>query len=395
MPAPSRLRDFKPRFMAQAVAVVRRQHPHTADAFATPGEDVVSGVRAALRLANDEPAIRALAQRFEPLQLRATVRVAASDAVLVVRQRAGAVLSYRPRRDLLRDAWRLLIGYSPAPELESFLRLGGRAFGWKDLADTTYLQERFHAWFGADALTAGVANDSIALGVSDVDAWLATVSIPSHSPLATEVWRHLLVFCPASQFPRFSVATVVARADASPSDVRMGFAKNYLEGLAHREKWAEPVLVWILRVCGEPGSGGAQTAFWRTISASVRDQFRLWVQEKTLHDFFQRHGDTSGRFAFWRRYARFWKDVHTALDDRVMVMDFEGVGVVEFAEVGNAGYVYRQNAFRSVLSDNPRTLSEYKNKDLAVGRVFHFPNWEVRAAALVEPLIARREPGAR
>ena len=390
MVSEGQLKRFKPALTLQALAVVRREHPLSVDSPQTPSDDVVSRVRIALKRAGDETSLRTTAQAFAPLELRAVLRLVAIDPDRDVKGRGEWVLNYRARRDLLRDAWALLLAYHPVVELESFVRSSGKQFGWKDLASATYLEDRFRAWFAAQGLVVGMASDCEQLGVADVDAWLTTVAVDPRTALASGVWRQVLVAGSASFLSRHKASVLIARADTFPSEIRAGFGRNYLESLGTRDEWAEPVLIWIRRIFGVPAAGDVQTPFWRAISSKVRGEFRLWVQEQTLKDFFQKHADTAGRFKFWKRYSKFWREVYTAIDGRVMVMDFGGVGVIEFAEVGNAAYVYDDKGLKGIVAGNPRAIGEFKDQAVAIGRVFHFQNWEYRAAGLIEPLLRRR-----
>jgi hypothetical protein len=204
------------------------------------------------------------------------------------------------------------------------------------------------------------------------------------------VWMDVLTAGSAALLARMQPDLLVSTGANFPTEVQSAFAHRYLVELKARPHWSDLVCRWIRRQFGVPASGESQTPFWRRMPAPVRDEFRRWAQEQTLSEFFRTHGDTAGRFQFWRRFSSQWHDVYAALDNRVMVMDFNEFGVIEFAQVGNAAYVYDAQSFSYILSCNPRSIAEFKNKSLVHERILHFEGWQYRADAVLLSLLKRR-----
>ena len=118
-----------------------------------------------------------------------------------------------------------------------------------------------------------------------------------------------------------------------------------------------------------------------------------------LRLFFDNAKDPHGRFEFWRSFIDDMDDAKPALDELVMLIDFGKFGVVEFAKVGNAAYVYGATEFASLWKraevakhpsylkhprDTLRFPSAGPNKD---GRIIHMENWQARYRRWIERLL--------
>jgi hypothetical protein len=331
------------------------------------------------------------ARRFTTAELKAAIYLVASDEQQVIRNRVIGVTQERMRRDLLPLSWRLLIERYSSLELETVARLLISSFGIDNICgDNSYQRSRIENWLRHARLASGVAIDFDASGAGDLDAWLGAVALSPRGALARAVWIDVLTVGSAALLARMQPDLLVSRAATFPTEVQSAFGHRYLVELKARPHWSDFVCRWIRRQFGIPASGEGQTPFWRRLPAPVRDEFRRWVQEQTLSEFFRTHGDTAGRFQFWRRFSSHWHDVHAVLDNRVMVMDFNEFGVIEFAEVGNAAYVYDAHSFSYILARNPRSIAEFKNKSLVHERILHFEGWQYRADAVLLPLLRRR-----
>jgi hypothetical protein len=386
------LENFAPAHLLGVLPTLREAHPRLGTQERVPGSELLQRVRTRLLQAPTASALAALASRMQPAELRATLHLIALDDMTLIRSRALLVANKRPRKDLLPLAWRLLVEHYPRQELEEHFRSAARLFGLSGLA-STYQQKRVTAWLTESSLDAEITADFGRSSARDLDGWLETGGIPSRAGLTRAVWARVLTQGSAGTLAQMRQDLLVSRAATFPTAVQQAFGRHYLTVLQGRRRWAEVVLVWIWRQFGVPAKTTDQGPFWRQVPEPVRDEFRRWTQEQTLAEFFTRVGDTGGRFQFWRQYSSRWVEVYAALDDRVMVIDFGSVGVVEFAQVGNAAYVYDGGDFHRILSDNPRFLGDFKDIMRARCRILHFTGWQTDAARLMGNLLgpARRD----
>lgn len=385
--SPVPLQTFRPARLLEALQSVRVQHVRKlGDSPSDVDGAWLEALRDRIAAARSQAAVQALALSLAPRELWGTLELVAKDQDPIIRERCQQILSLRNRKDLLKPGWRLLIHYS-GRELEGFVRSAGGRHGWDVIDGASYMVERFTRWFSRPELVQGMTDDMAALRVAEPDEWFAMVGVPVRSALANSVWREVLVHGSKEAFGTISQVRLIERAKLMPSEVQAAFGRNYFRRLPIRELWQDVALRFVRHQFGVPTTGPDQTPFWRHIAKEQQDAFRLWVQEQVLYDFFRTHGDTSGRFQFWRRYAKHWKEVFSTLEDTAMVMDFGHVGVIEFAEVGNAAYVYDARDFRRIMTSHGRRPADYKEQGLALHRVLHGDGWQYRAQYDMDRLI--------
>jgi hypothetical protein len=385
------LAAFLPAQILEALGRVRGQHAQIVGQPPLAINELIARVRKVLAGCDTAAAVAETATKFTTAELKASIYLVASDEQQVIRNRVIGVIRERTRRDLLPLSWRLLVERYSSPELETVARLLITSFGIDEICgDNAYQRSRMENWLRHGRLASGVALDFDVIGAVDLDAWLEAVALPQRGALARAVWTDVLIGGSAGLLARMRPDLLVSHAASFPTEVQSGFACRYLVELKARPHWADVICRWIRRQFGVPARGEDQTPFWRRMPDPVRDEFRRWAQEQTLSGFFSAHGDTAGRFQFWRRFSSQWHDVYAALDNRVMVMDFNEFGVVEFAEVGNAAYIYDAQSFSYILSRNPRSIAEFKSKSLVYERILHFEGWQYRADLVLVPLLKRR-----
>lgn len=117
-----------------------------------------------------------------------------------------------------------------------------------------------------------------------------------------------------------------------------------------------------------------------------------WLQERRLQEFFSLEGGHHGkeRFAFWRRYLGGVKDLHINARAGRLFMEFEGAGIVEFLQTGNATYVYLPDYFAQLRSKDAARPAEkheaFKYKQRALDTWSHTSNWQDNFTSSLERL---------
>ena len=181
----------------------------------------------------------------------------------------------------------------------------------------------------------------------------------------------------------------VEKVRVAPIETKIAFVGNYLGSLRTKDAWNDDVLRWINTQFGKPLVGEQQPLFWRGIPGEVRDEYRRWLMERELRDFFAQHGDSGGRFQFWKLFEDHWKEISSSHDHRVLMLDFGEIGVIEFADVGNAAYVYRKEDFDRMVRRSTSSYSSLKDRELTIARIIHREGWQRIHAPIVSKLLRK------
>ena len=100
-----------------------------------------------------------------------------------------------------------------------------------------------------------------------------------------------------------------------------------------------------------------------------------------LSQFFEECPDNE-RFEFWQQFIPHLQEVRGDLDYQRLFLDFGSFGIIEFAESGNAAYVYNARDFREFQEMNfdkrPRNHASLKNKSRSIKRLNHRGGWQHR-----------------
>ena len=101
--------------------------------------------------------------------------------------------------------------------------------------------------------------------------------------------------------------------------------------------------------------------------------------------FFEQAGDNE-RFLFWKEYMPLMKDVWGESVNKRLFIDFGGFGVIEFAETGNASYVYPTKIFEKFLKTGLQSRvvnSALKDRELCINRIHHSSRWRPKARRMM------------
>ncbi len=123
---------------------------------------------------------------------------------------------------------------------------------------------------------------------------------------------------------------------------------------------------------------------WDAIDLENRKCFLRWLNLRIMSDFFAEAGDNE-RFRFWEQFALELDEARSIKikDNTVAFLVFEEVFVVEFAQVGNAAYVYPRNyyeaRFKHFATGKQMVYNESRLKDSTnLFRILHGGNWQSR-----------------
>ena len=391
-----RLASFRPVAVEETLEAVRRDHPIVGTAIPTPETDLLAVVRQRL-LDATEAGLNQLAFDFKAIELRACLKLLCMAEHPIVHERAVEIVRFRPRPDLLRPAWSLLVNHYPVERLEALVTKLGATYNWKGLAPGPRSVARFEAWFGKEKLLSGMIEDFIRTDSTDLDEWLDGNEIDPTSNLAGQLWIEVLRRAERKLIEKLGHLTLLTRAERETAAVQRIFQRKYLEELEDRNGWNEGVLKWIRNQHRVPNRGTNQSEFWRSVSDPVRTEFRRWANESILRAYFDEIDDPHGRFVFWKQYIDHIEDAAVELDGQVGLIDFGHFGVVEFSRIGNAAYVYPASAFDRIrnvwgsneggFKDRHRTVDRPSKGPNGDGRMIHVSDWQSRYRSWIWELI--------
>ncbi len=105
--------------------------------------------------------------------------------------------------------------------------------------------------------------------------------------------------------------------------------------------------------------------------------YKQALMKNSLSSFFEIYSDNE-RFQFWSQYLSGMKNLQADEEDGRLFLDFGNFGIIEFAAVGNAAYVYDSEYFQQLAQKNfARSTKhiELKNKQRALHRIHHSKGW--------------------
>jgi len=384
-----RIASFQPHKLLEVIKDVRRDHPDSEVSTKTVSADLLNQVRFKLRAARRDQ-LNALADSLMPRELKAALQLLCMNEDEIIHNRADAILRYRPRKDLVKPAWRFLLANYPVDRLESLFGFYLEHFGYDFIGGVEY-GVRLRRWLSAKRLVSGLFEEFSESAKKDIEGWLRDARIPDWAQLKSEFWRELLGSAPRNLIDAIGHEILLDRAQKETIAVQRSFASNYLIQLGGRESWSFIVLRWIRDQFGvPPKSEDGLTPFWRRIPYEIRREFRRWVNETTIQQFFDRIRDPHGRFKFWKEFIDEIEEAEVVLADAAMLMDFGKFGVVEFSEKGNAAYVYRRITFqRFKMMEFLRSVSDLKDQTVAEDRIIHSGSWEEKYRPKIKHLLRR------
>jgi hypothetical protein len=162
--------------------------------------------------------------------------------------------------------------------------------------------------------------------------------------------------------------------------------------------WDEPAFKWIAKRFGDLDFRNP-VDFWRRteqLSEGILRELAAWRALRTLQTFFKSIHDPHGRFAFWKdRFGDQIVGAGTVADGQAAYLHLPPLVVVEFANVGNAAYVYPDSLLNWVESRRSSTERSYKDRARLAklagtdteARIIHAEGWQRTAADMLNRLI--------
>jgi hypothetical protein len=374
--------------LQEALEEVKQRHFRLSDPTAPPAEDRLSKLIArilATPIAEHPEVARSLTDDD------ATILVHAFELDLSPENLAtiGAVMAMRPLPRQLVQAWIVLRNHPTTKHLHKTMRGISAAIGDGVLASDSTLSRLGKIW-GAEHLPTSLVAD-LAAGEETVRGWCesdwgAGLEVKPESPLALAMRGFVLAYGERSVLLRHQLVELSAWfEDIIPSSLELS-AQNYIRQLESSEwDWAR-ILEWV----GRYGLPAKRKPFWEKVEKSKRDEIQRKIAGDRMRDFFGSAQDPAERFKFWEGYSGALIDLAFPRNRERVFMEFRGVVVVEFRDIGNAGYIY-DASYASVMKKlvaSDCAHAKCKDKNAARHRILHQSSWQANARRYLSRALA-------
>jgi hypothetical protein len=383
---------------------VREQHPFRRSECPTPSGTFIDEVREKLEECHKD-GLQHLAYEFDVRKLLACVEIIAIDGEGAVAEKAAMVLRFRPREQTIIRGWLKLVRSYPLALLEKMLRDLISIKGFIPLEKDRRVSPKAPFWFVSKTVADGILNDYRKTPeASKLDDYLRNNLLDPEEGLYQEVWRQMLSNGKASDLRREKPTRFLDEfGKAVNAPYLAGFCQHYLNVLDGRRDWAEPILEFVNDEFGLPVDSKQRyrfdTKFWQGVADDAKAEFRKWLILREIETFFE-----GERADFWRFFVEATKvrNVQEILEGEGFMLEFDGFGVVEFKNVGNAAYMYPPTVFRSFWNNAQhwsKHASFFKERDRTLripyragwdGRILHFRGWQENARELILEILGER-----
>ncbi|HHX10752.1 MAG TPA: hypothetical protein GX729_05235 [Firmicutes bacterium] len=214
---------------------------------------------------------------------------------------------------------------------------------------------------------------------------LDKLRITENSPLGVELLKNYLLKASSKTYLELEdqefiqYALGLMNAEYQPDYLK---AVNRYLSTVPQSNYQEYVMLHIYRSLGHPDDSFSRV---HGLDPENLERFRRWLNFRIMSEFFEAAG-YSDRFQFWKQFA---DDLHkvrciTVKDYNVAFLVFRDIAVVEFAQVGNAAYVYPRDYYESQLEhyatekETVTNKSQLKDPYNSLTRIIHHGNWQSR-----------------
>jgi len=378
---------FRFKKLEEIVEKVKQEHPRASEPMVTfPMDELTALIELVVRAApSDYPAIAGgLTSREAVILLHGYQRrlsVEKHDAIT-------EVLVLRPVLRHLTQAWYIFRNHPDLVALKRGMRRISPSLPPGDIAKDSILARLSKIWGGENldqSLVSDIAKSGETVFAWCTGSWPTGLTIDPSSPLHHRLKAATLVYGRRDLFLRHTLKGIGDWFEYVPESMFDDAAANYIQQLAKSE-WSRPVLERCVERHGLPAAGGP---FWDRIDKSKRRAIQQLIAGELIADFFRDVDDPSGRFRFWKDFVDELVGIAYPQNRERVMLHFKKLVVVEFRDIGNAGYVYeaaqQSQIKRAVIG--PGSHSECKNQALAVHRIIHHGNWQRNTRAILRRVI--------
>jgi len=245
---------------------------------------------------------------------------------------------------------------------------------WWDAVDDTKLRMDFMKAFARSAPIGPLAKilDDRGIGSS-----IQQMGLHWDDPLSDELITQILASSPLPEWerhladPDFSWSEWLWELDQRAREHAQAVLSQYLSVFP----WTTFDGTLLRRFIQRWGNPETLSGPWTGLSAEARRKLIHWVHQAELQQFF--HQDNA-RFQFWRGYLE--RCLHVTVLEKdtpraAVVLDFGDVVAVEFAQTGNACYVYQKSDYERIRQRMVKS-TDLKDSHQALLRLIHSGYWQ-------------------
>lgn len=373
--------------LEKALARATEEHPRRSEPAPAPDTNELSQLIARIA-ATPEPELPQLAARLSDREAVILVHAFELDLDEELNDALHVVLTHRPVPRQLSQGWIVYRNHPTRQALTNVLRGIAERIPDEALRGDSVLQRLRTIWRDGDppeALVADLASSGHGMDAWLKDSWPGDLTVDTAAPLGLAMPGFILAHASRPVLLRHGLVEIAAWFDGIwPSLVRPA-SINYLNKLGSGE-WSWPLVEsWVERY-GLPRGGHE---FWDEVYPEKCDVIQRHIAGRLIEEFFMTAKDPEGRFRFWKSYVDDLVDIAYPPNKQRVMLRFNNVIVVEFKDIGNAGYIYGdQHASRvERLVVSNRHHAACKVKDIVRHRILHQANWQPRAREVLDQMI--------
>lgn len=198
---------------------------------------------------------------------------------------------------------------------------------------------------------------------------------------------------------RYKERQLIQQMKSLSLDQLKSLIQVYVQSRNAHTFYAEHLMDFFLNQLGDPQK---KERNWRFLDVQALGEIKRYYMKTQIKNFFAKdHG--SNRFQFWEKYLDQVTIYELHRNPSVLFLSFPNFVVVEFADKGNAAYIYHPDGFEQIVRPRykkaPKSKKEYFLKELTthseegipifINRISHKGSWKKRMSEFVEGCLER------
>jgi len=372
--------------LQQAATVVKKQHLRLDELAKSVEGDVLEKLIEVIENC-DSNDIPELARILTTREARLLVYLLIRDLEPKTVYKVYHLLEIRTNPRQLVQGWSLFRSHPGSEQLRKGLSIISKSLYNKQSQLTEFIQRIQQIFLSADidqALVKELTQSDLVLvdwlsGLSSTNDYLVTDSYPLYVWMQNMVLRlgdrNLLV--------RHGLEEIETWFDNIPARFYDDASVNYINVLYDYE-WNISRIEEIVERYGLPA---LKNTFWHNVDEKKQKAIQHLVGYRLIAEFFEDLVDPNRRFEFWKGYVDFLTGAVYPKDRSRILLKFTQFLLVEFRDVGNAGYIYPKRELRwldTVVADGTRSNDDCKDKYRVDYRIIHNQGWQISTRDFLE-----------
>jgi len=155
------------------------------------------------------------------------------------------------------------------------------------------------------------------------------------------------------------------------------------------DAWNELILNYFFHLLGTPSNMDN----WNFVTGPVLKKLQNRYSIAEIRKFFDKLDKDNVRFNFWQKnYGQRFTNAYKFSQINAILMYIENIAILEFANIGNACYVYKAEFADLLIRKfyNSSYESKLKYPEQALFRVIHKQDWQYEALARINSAIGNK-----